>query len=403
MTDESATERGSTATEPATEEGSMATEPASTAGATAESTEAGSTGTASTGEAAATIPLSGNSCCGVYGEVDGESYLFVLMGASQQSNHPMLKVIQVGDGDEAGSEVGSLEAPTAIAPMMLLPPSRIALVDGVIYAPLPSEDKSGGLWVVDVSDPTAPEQIALVETELPPISVVASGDLAAVATMSFSGPLLVFDISDPSNVTQVSEVEYSVGTIPAIMELANSYVYIVDSGGVSIFDLSTPEAAKKVAVYENPNWEGPPTIEGTASPGETGMIGKRESVAPPGAFTDIVVMGDHLYIGTADHGLQVIDVSDPANPEKVGQLELDGAAWLVAASDDQVYVVEANWPEDQPLSFAVQVVDASDPANLEIAETIDVAGVTFPPQSMIVSDDALYLVGTFDVRVLPLE
>jgi len=55
------------------------------------------------------------------------------------------------------------------------------------------------------------------------------------------------------------------------------------------------------------------------------------------------VSGHYAYVADGEAGLQVIDVSDPANPRRVGGYDTPGRAVDVAVSGDYAYVADGNW------------------------------------------------------------
>ncbi len=65
-------------------------------------------------------------------------------------------------------------------------------------------------------------------------------------------------------------------------------------------------------------------------------------------------------------GLQVIDISDPANPTLVGTYDTPGYARGVAVSGDHAFVADGD--------SGLQVIDISDPANPTLVGTYDTPG-----------------------------
>ena len=53
--------------------------------------------------------------------------------------------------------------------------------------------------------------------------------------------------------------------------------------------------------------------------------------------------GHYAYVAVGGAGLEVIDVSDPANPRRVGSYDTPGGAVDVAVSGDYAYVADKNW------------------------------------------------------------
>jgi hypothetical protein len=66
-------------------------------------------------------------------------------------------------------------------------------------------------------------------------------------------------------------------------------------------------------------------------------------------------------------GLQVIDVSDPANPQRVGGYDTSGEAQGVAVSGHYAYVADG-------YAGGLQVIDVSDPANPQRVGGYDTSG-----------------------------
>jgi hypothetical protein len=69
----------------------------------------------------------------------------------------------------------------------------------------------------------------------------------------------------------------------------------------------------------------------------------------------VAVSGHYAYVADGGAGLQVIDVSDPANPRRVGGYDTPGYAGGVAVSGHYAYVADGD--------AGLQVIDVSDPAN----------------------------------------
>ena len=61
------------------------------------------------------------------------------------------------------------------------------------------------------------------------------------------------------------------------------------------------------------------------------------------------------YVADGDAGLQVIDVSNPANPVRVGGYDTSGYAYGVAVSGNIAYVADDD--------AGLQVIDVSNPAS----------------------------------------
>jgi len=69
----------------------------------------------------------------------------------------------------------------------------------------------------------------------------------------------------------------------------------------------------------------------------------------------VAVSGNYAYVADGYFGLQVINVSNPANPQRVGGYDTSGFAYRVAVSGNYAYVADG--------FGGLQVIDVSNPAN----------------------------------------
>ena len=64
---------------------------------------------------------------------------------------------------------------------------------------------------------------------------------------------------------------------------------------------------------------------------------------PRGPAYGVAVSGNYAYVADLTAGLQVIDVSNPANPQRVGGYDTSGSALGVAVSGNYAYVADGPW------------------------------------------------------------
>jgi hypothetical protein len=72
-------------------------------------------------------------------------------------------------------------------------------------------------------------------------------------------------------------------------------------------------------------------------------------------YQDVVVVGNYAYVAAETTGLEIFDISDPANPVMVGHYDTKGEAYGVALSGNYAYVAA--------FSGGLQIIDISNPAN----------------------------------------
>src|SRR5262245_59486610 len=76
-----------------------------------------------------------------------------------------------------------------------------------------------------------------------------------------------------------------------------------------------------------------------------------------GSAMGVAGSGNYAYVGDGTNGLEVIDVSSPANPQRVGGYDTSGSAQGVAVSGNYAYVAEgACW---LGCSGGLDVIDVS--------------------------------------------
>jgi len=87
----------------------------------------------------------------------------------------------------------------------------------------------------------------------------------------------------------------------------------------------------------------------------------------------VTVSGTYAYLaeGCRYEGLEVIDISDPRNPRRVGGVATPGYAYGMAVSGTRAYVAAQDW--HYPYVGSLQVIDISDPENPSILGSIVMA------------------------------
>ena len=123
-----------------------------------------------------------------------------------------------------------------------------------------------------------------------------------------------------------------------------------------ICGLSIP--ARSVAVsgryaYVAAQYEGLCVLD-VSDPAHPVPVGQVET---PGDATDIAVRGDYAYIADFQGGVQVVSVSDPTRPVIIASVPTSYAAVCIALDGAYVYVGEARLP--YPTQSKVEIIDLS--------------------------------------------
>jgi hypothetical protein len=110
-------------------------------------------------------------------------------------------------------------------------------------------------------------------------------------------------------------------------------------------------------------------------------------LSPRGPAQAVAVSGNYAYVATSGAGLQVIDISDLANPRRVDEHHASEAVSAVAVSGKYAYVIEQSWVDGTDRRL-LQVIDISDPAN---PQRVGACVVDGDPYEVVVSGSFVYV------------
>ena len=186
-------------------------------------------------------------------------------------------------------DVAEPATPVALGSLVPPFPGKKVAIDGSMAVVT-----GGGLHVVDVSDPTAPRTMGLLEGAMSR-DVALGGNHAYVGVNVPGNPshteLAVVDLTTPSNPTVLTQFDLPIGEI----EVVGSLLYVtVTSQELRIFDVSNPSAPQLLDAF-----------------------------GVPGVANNLEVRGNLAYVGNGD-ATYVIDVSDPRDPALLATVPFGG-------------------------------------------------------------------------------
>lgn len=253
-----------------------------------------------------------------------------------------------------------------------------------IDGPTPKLDASGSLMAVvngrfnelailDITDPTSPVEISRLS---PPenfiyrslsmsSSLLVATGMGGLEGFGPSDLMQVIDISDPY-APQVKSSLLGVGKYYPNVLLEQDTAYLnVSPDGLVVLDVSSPESPIQTGFILTSSW-----IEG--SDYESGLLYlpgnglEIVDVSDPANLTlvsqwgvpstaDVEVSGGYAYItDDDDNTLHVVDVTDPANPFEVGILPAYGKVYFLDVAGDKAYFAD--------MVYGLLVVDISTPS-----------------------------------------
>jgi hypothetical protein len=187
-------------------------------------------------------------------------------------------------------------------------------------------DGGAGIEVIDISNPTNPQRVGSLGDLPSSDGVAVFGNYVLVGCRFWC--LEVIDVSDPANPMQVGEYHNLTGGWTFCLAVADHYAYVADgyihnSGargdGLVIFDITNPTDLRRVSAYHTSG-----SANGVAVSGNYAYV--------TDGYVDSF-LGDDYSVG-----LVILDISNPANPQRVGGYRTSTSAYGVAVVGNHAYV-----------------------------------------------------------------
>jgi hypothetical protein len=210
-----------------------------------------------------------------------------------------------------------------------------------VYSSTSGDYVGKGLLIVNVSDPALPTLLGRYETSDFPDDVQVVGNLAYLTHYDgFVGGVQILNISDPANIVPLGNY-----TTPskdnAAIDVVNGTAYIAyydesaRNGGLQIVNVSNPANPTLLGSYQTPTF----------------VLGVR-------------VVGSVAYLAAYTR-LVLLNISTPATPTLISQYQLSGGAEALSdalqVAGGFAYLPTESYAHEQ--TAGVQIVDVSTPAN----------------------------------------
>ena len=238
-------------------------------------------------------------------------------------------------------------------------PNAMKLDEDILYL---STILGGGLNLIDVSDPTSPELLSLIQFEhnWAGLEVWDSYVYLVHGTEYIINPesalgfdsvsvMKVIDISDPLNPTIRTQLNLDTDVRDIVRAEDLIYVFGSFTNELSVIDISSPTSPELLDGPSTNDFQGP-TITGTYS------------------------NGDYVYLLDSGQGIRVVDLSNPRDPVLVKILDLPMQLSCIHGSHAMLYVCA----EERYFNLA----DITDPDNPTLLYSGDAAAGSFPYTSI---------------------
>ena len=236
----------------------------------------------------------------------------------------------------------------------------------------------GAMRVVDVSDPTAPDEKVYFSAgdDRAPFDIALYGDHAFLAAES---SLWVVDINDPLNpvsllhlpIPDISPRNITIAPHPSDGKIYAYLAGYATSGGgkLKIVDITNPLSPSIVGTYTAPD-----------------------------DILDVSIQGSYAYVET-ETSLKVVSISTPALPVEVGSLTDPSwvGNWNINARGDYVYLtgLQEIFTETDlfylNMLVVISVADPSQPALVASLELLNSLDIEYDVDLIVVGDMALLL------------
>ncbi|MBM3883167.1 MAG: hypothetical protein FJ387_26210 [Verrucomicrobia bacterium] len=237
-----------------------------------------------------------------------------------------------------------------------------------------------GLQIIDVADPNSTRRVGEAVTSGDAVAMEVEGDLACVLGQHLSGgddqgriTLDLFDVSRLPAVTRLGSYQTdrlaSGWSVPPSLALSGQRAYLAghderpgQGAWLEIVDVRNPAAPSRLGLYRAGDWtptalavrgeyvvvaseSGPTEILDVSTPSSPRLVSRL------GGFTSVALADTRLY-ATGEWETQVIDLSNPAEPQLRGTWPIGGRRVLAAGT--RAFVLGDNF-------VALDVIDPSAP------------------------------------------
>lgn len=234
---------------------------------------------------------------------------------------------------------------------------NVDMAEGYAYV-----TNNDGVVIVDVRQPKRPRKVGMIPTGVT-FGIYVDNGLAYISSES---GLVIADVNDPENPEKLGECV--IGNETHRIHVDGKYAYIASGDGLEILDVSDPGKITPMTHFRDSYSEGVDIIEGIAylachkngvevidvkDPASPRMI---TTVAGTKGAWDVHIHGDCLYVGCHGNGIKILDISNKKAPRIIGSFHDDdgGEALGVWGDGKHLYVAD---------NFNIEVLDVSDPAN----------------------------------------
>lgn len=238
------------------------------------------------------------------------------------------------------------------------------------------EDFTNCYSLIDISKANDPKLSSVIDLQSllcgAPRQMAAQGDYVYSAD---EWGLSIYDVSVPGKIITAGRIELQLeGHQTLALDVSGDFAYVADAGaGLKIIDVSDPTKPTFLQAYKYGGNVGSVVSEGDIlflghyGEGLTSVINKKPSAMPTllgvyqtrGSVEESSVDGNFLVASEGSGGLEILDISNPAQFNLVQTIDTPGFAWASIISGDYIFT------SDGPAGVLVFKKGVSNPSDTE--------------------------------------
>lgn len=215
-----------------------------------------------------------------------------------------------------------------------------------------------GLIIVDISNPASPTQVGQnfsTATVIRNVVVINDYAFAACADKDFC----IFNVTNKSAPTLTSQLNLP-GEQSDAVYVNENFAYVVDQdSGLFVVDISNVSSPQVKGRFKEKNYWDYSEFDDVIVSGNYAFVSsiqnlhiiditdktkpvqiKRQDI--PAAGRKLFLKSDLLFLAANTDGVVVFNISDPANPKKVGSFVTPDLAFSVFVNDNKIFVADYN-------------------------------------------------------------
>jgi len=258
-----------------------------------------------------------------------------------------------------------------------------------------------GLVIVDISDPLNPILVSSTHIEHQRIlGLDVSGSLAYLTGLGY---IQAVDVSSPEAPALLGHLWLPGASVT--VSVKDTVAYVADvAAGLTVVNVTNPSNLIIISTFDTPgqSWDVAitDTIAWVADKSSVQVLDisdltqpeRISSFAPAGYSYGIKIKDTIGYVASSYYGLHTVDVRDPTNPQVLGQRIVSGQCWRLALKDNYAFIAAEY--------VGLRVVNASVPTNPLLVASVDLrddvwdVALTNDVAAVVGTNTGLTLVGT---------